>query len=215
MRGGHLSPVRSEGPAARDAEESAMRTERLSKALAGGILAAGLVAAVAAPAQQFVDDEPEAAAAAVLAAPRSLADAVGIAEGSAGGRAFEASAEEEGGAFVYKVSTDGGGVRAETTVDPTTGEILASEEQGALARLMRDDAGEAAALARAEIGLDDAIAAAEGAAGGRAIEAGIEEGGETPRHEVRVVAPDGSVALVAVDAATGDVLRMGPAGGGD
>lgn len=57
----------------------------------------------------------------------------------------------------------------------------------------------------AKVQLSEAIAAAEAAVGGKAVDSGFEEEGTSPAWEVEVAKADGTSATVLVDAATGKV----------
>lgn len=157
--------------------------------------------------QSGAKDDSEIAA--VLSAQTSLGDAVRIAEKSANGKAFEAAMEDEDGRNLYEIAVLSGDKVTEFAIDPATGEILEAEEEGLLADLMRDDE-ELAALGETKTDLLSVIATAEQAAGGKAMEAEIDDESAAPAFDVEVAQADGSVVKVTIDGVTGKVLKQGP-----
>jgi uncharacterized membrane protein YkoI len=195
-----------------------MTFSKRAKTIVAGLVSAGLMGGAAAAAPQggaAAEGGERAEIAAVLDAGRSLADAARTAEETGGGRAFEASLEDEDGALVWEISTLKGDALVEYAIDPASGEIVETEEEGFLSKLSRDDDEEAAALAAAGVGLTEAIAAAEAETGGRAMEAELEAEDQGPVWEVETASAEGGVVKVWVDAGSGAVLKTGAAEGDD
>lgn len=172
----------------------------LSAALAGA-LSFGAVSA----SQAASDDE----AAAAMVASQSLADAVRSAEAASGGKAFEATMDVDDGVALHEVSTIPGDVVTDHDVDPKPGEVVRSEDEGFLSEMIGDD-DVLTAFGNAQISLVDAIEAAEGALGGRAVEADLDDD-ETlsPIYHVEVAQEDGTIMKAAVDGVGGEVLKTG------
>lgn len=181
----------------------------LMTTLAGTLALGGLGGAYAASNGDKVDGEEAAEIAAVMSASNSLGDAVRLAEAETNGKAFEAGMEDKDGNAVYEIRTVAGDVVRELSIDPATGKVLESDEEGMFSKLMRDDE-ELAGFAAATTSLGDAITAAEQATGGKAIEAEMDDDAANSAYEVEVAAADGSVVKVTVDGASGKVLASGP-----
>ncbi len=81
---------------------------------------------------------------------------------------------------------------------------LAASASGAAFAEERADEGDAAALANAKVSLSQAIATAEQQAGGKAVEAGVDDENGTVRIAVRVASNQG-VRTVLVDPQSGQV----------
>lgn len=87
--------------------------------------------------------------------------------------------------------------------------LVASAAGGmAFAKDSNSDMNAAAALKGATISLSDAIAKAEQAVGGKAVEADLDDEQSGARFEVGVLA-NGKVSTVFVDAKTGDIVTQG------
>jgi|1185.fasta_scaffold38616_2 uncharacterized membrane protein YkoI len=94
-----------------------------------GLTAAGLLTLAAAPAfagtgGERRDERDEAAAAAT--APVTLGQAISAAEGSTGGRAFQAGYESRDGTLVVQVDLVKDQARLETRVDAASGKVIAT-----------------------------------------------------------------------------------------
>ncbi len=158
-----------------------------------------------------LDDAEEAEFAVV--APHSLLDAVRTVAADASGPVYDAAIETQDGRPVYEIGALLSGKAATYVVDPRTGRILNRGAPGPIGRATGED-GDGAD--RVGVPLADAIASAEQAAGGRAMEAELErdddgEGDSGAVWQIRVASSQAAPALVAVDADTGDVLATGPA----
>jgi uncharacterized membrane protein YkoI len=92
--------------------------------------------------------------------------------------------------------------------------VVATGAAGGMARAEDRDSRDAAALANMRVTLQQAIATAEGQAGGRAIGADVSQEGGTPRISVEVAGPQG-VKTVLVDGATGQVTATRDGGAED
>ncbi len=157
-----------------------MNTRKVILGTMASVLAIGtLGGAYAASSNGQADAKEQSEVAAVLAAPTSLSDAVRIAEKNADGKAFEAAMEDEDGRNLYEIAILSGDNVTEFAIDPATGNIIESEKEGLLADLMRDDE-ELAALGKTKADLLSVIATAEQAAGGKAMEAEIDDESASP-----------------------------------
>lgn len=137
---------------------------------------------------------------AVRSAPISLTQAIATAETESGGIAVSAEAEEKGSHVLYEIMTIGGGKVVEFQVDPQTGDVVETE-------VVEEDADEYAGVAQLETSLSSAIASAEQATGGKAIEAGFDDEDGKTLYEVELAAADGTIHKVNIDAASGEVAR--------
>lgn len=179
--------------------------------------AAALAAATPAAAGVFESDAKEEAAEAafVASAPHSLLDAVRGVDGAA----YEASLETEDGAMLWEIAALSGGETRVAMIDPATGKRVAEETPNFAERLMKglDDEGDG--IAAAKIDMASAIAAAEAASGGKAMEVSFaqdddhDEGhaAEGPVWAVRSADASGMVSLTLIDASSGATLASGPA----
>ncbi len=146
--------------------------------------------------------------AAVLGAKTSIAQAIAAAERQSGGLAMEVDVEKENGAFVYEVKTVSKDKIAEVLVDPASGKVLRTGDEGLIAGILdREDQDEIAKLAASSTTLAAAIATAERQTGGKAIEASFD--GEDGATLFKVeVAKDNAVHKVRIDGATGKVSKV-------
>lgn len=188
-----------------------MNTRKIILGTMASVLAIGtLGGAYAASNDGKTNTSEQSEIAAVLGAQHSLADAVRVAEAGAGGKAFEADMEDEDGQNLYSIAVLSGGKVTEFAIDPATGKVVESDEEGLLADLMRDDE-ELAAVGKTKVDLASVIATAEQAAAGKAIEAEVEDESAAPSFGVEVAQADGTVVKVMIDGMTGKVLKQGPA----
>lgn len=135
----------------------------------------------------------------VLSAKHSLIDAVATAEKRAMGSALEANLEVEDGKAFYEVTTVSKTGMFEAKIDANTGMVLSAEPED-------DEAGEH--LSQAGMSLTEAVKAAEAAAGGKAMEAELEDEDGIRIFEVELASADGTVKTVAVNAETREVTAM-------
>jgi uncharacterized membrane protein YkoI len=91
----------------------------------------------------------------------------------------------------------------ELRIDPQTGNIVKTEDE----KLENDDADEYAGAAQLKTTLAAAIAAAEQATGGKAIEAGLDDEDGKALYEIELAAADGTIHKAHVDAASGKVVK--------
>jgi uncharacterized membrane protein YkoI len=70
-----------------------------------------------------------------------------------------------------------------------------------------NDQTQAQMLQQAKVSLTDAIQAAEAAEGGKASGATFDSSASKPRYEVEIIAPDGRIRSVFVDAESGQVTK--------
>ena len=140
---------------------------------------------------------------AVRTAPVSLPQAIATAETQSNGRALSAEAEDTGSGVLYEVTTFAGGKIVEFQIDPQTGNVVKTEDEQARG----DDAEEYAGAGQLTTTLTAAIASAEQATGGKAIEAGLDDDNGNALYEVEVAAADGTIHKAHVDAASGQVVK--------
>lgn len=151
----------------------------------------------------------------VLAAKTSIAQAIAKAEQQTGGHAMKIGLEKEKGAYVYEIKTISNGKVTQAFVDPASGQVIRTEDEGLIAKAFeREDKVEFAKLAASPTTLAAAIATAEQRAGGKAIEAGFGNEDGVPSFEVEV-AKDNAVHKVMIDSATGKVLTVTAAEDGE
>ncbi len=85
----------------------------------------------------------------VLGAKTSLVQAIDAAERHSGGRAMKIDVEEKNGAFLYEVKTASKDRITEIRVDPASGTVVGTDDEGPIARIFdREDQDELARLAR-------------------------------------------------------------------
>jgi uncharacterized membrane protein YkoI len=138
----------------------------------------------------------------VRSAPVSLPQAIATAEKQSSGRAVSAEAEENGSGVVYEVTTFAGGTIVEFQIDPQSGNVVKTEDEQA----RDDDAEEYAGAGQLTTTLGAAIASAEQATGGKAIEAGLDDDDGKAFYQVELAAA-GTIHKVYVDAASGKVVK--------
>lgn len=145
---------------------------------------------------------------AVLGAKTSVAQAIAAAEQKTGGRAMKVDVEKQKGAYLYEVKTVSNDTVANVLVDPSTGQVVNTENEGFIAKVFdREDKAEFAKLAAAPTTLAAAIATAEQHTGGKAIEASFDNENGAMLFKIEV-AKDNAVHRVAVDSATGNVTKV-------
>ena len=173
-----------------------MKTNKILAAL----LATGALAAatgVYADSGGGNDDEAREIAT-VMTAPVSLAQAIATAEAESQGRTLEAGAEDEDGRVLYEVTTLAGGKIHEFMIDPQSGAVLDREVEEA----EEDDL-----VTGNVVGIVNAMAAAEAASNGKAIEAELEMKDGQAVYEVEVASND-VLTTVLVDATSGQVIAL-------
>lgn len=153
--------------------------------------------------------------AAVIGAKTSVAQAIAAAEQKTGGRAMRIDVEKDKEAYLYKVRTVSKEKVAEVFVDPVSGQIVRTDDEGLIAKVFdQEDQDEFAKLAGSSTTLVTAVATAEQHAGGKAIEASFDHEDATMTFEVEV-ARDNAVQKVMIDSATGHVLKVAAAEDGE
>jgi uncharacterized membrane protein YkoI len=150
-------------------------------------------------------------AAAVLGAKTSVGQAIAAAERQTGGRAMKIGVEKEKGAYLYEVKTVSKEQVAVVFVDPASGQVVRTENEGLIARIfdLEDEDG-FSELADPSTTLAAATATAEQHIGGKAIEASFDDEDGTLLFEVEV-AEDDTVQKVTIDSANGEVLKVATA----
>lgn len=180
------------------------RSKMLPAAMAAVIAVGATGSAFASPGENENDRE----IAAVLGAKTSITQAIAAAEKQSGGRAMKIDVEKENGAFLYEVKTVSKDKITEVLVDPASGQVVRTDDEGVIARIFdRDDQDELARLAASPTTLAAAIATAEQHTGGKAIEARVDDDDDTMTFKVEV-AKDNAVHKVRVDSATGKVMKV-------
>jgi uncharacterized membrane protein YkoI len=175
-----------------------MKTNKILAALlATGVLAAATTGGVYASSDSSKDDEAREIDA-VMTAPVSLAQAIATAEAESQGRTLEAGAEDEDGRVLYEVTTLADGKIHEFMIDPQSGAVLDREVEEA----EEDDL-----VTGNVVEIIDAMAAAEAASNGKAIEAELEMEDGQAVYEVEVVSND-VLTTVLVDATSGQVIAL-------
>ncbi len=144
----------------------------------------------------------------VLGAKTSLVQAIDAAERHSGGRAMKIDVEKKNGAFLYEVKTVSKDRITEILVDPASGTVVGTDDEGLIARIFdREDQDELARLGGSPTTLAAAIATAEQETGGTAIEAKADGDDDAMRYKVEV-AKDNAVRKVTIDGATGKVIKV-------
>lgn len=138
-----------------------------------------------------------------LNAPHSLSAAIQMAESSTGGRAYAAEFSEHRGTGVYEVETLNNDKLAEVQVDPATGTITQTKDEGLLSA-------NGAELVPSEMpgSLVDVIAKAEQIGGGKVMSISHENEHGTAMTEIEIVAADGSVKAYTWNAAGNDLVPL-------
>lgn len=153
--------------------------------------------------------------AAVLGAKTSVAQAIAAAEQQTGGLARKIDVEKEKGAYRYEVKTVSKDKVAEVFVDPASGQVVRTDDEGLIAKVFdREDRDEFAKLAGSSTTLAAAVATAEQHTGGKAIEASFDNENGTMLFEVEV-AKDNAMHKVMIDSANGKVLKVAAAEEGE
>lgn len=152
---------------------------------------------------------------AVLGAKTSIAQAIAAAEQQTGGRAMKVDIQKDNGAYLYEVKTVSKDKVAEVFIDPTSGQVVRTDDEGLIAKVFdREDQDEFAKLTGSSATLAAAIATAEQHTSGKAIEASFDNEDGTMRFEVEV-AKDNAMHKVTIDSASGKVLKVLPAEDGE
>lgn len=147
-------------------------------------------------------------AAAILAAKTSIAQAIAVAEQKTGGRAMKVEAEHEKGAYLYAVKTVSAEKVTEVFVDPASGSVVRTDDEGWIARLLdQEDQREFAKLSSTTTTLATAIATAEQNTGGKAIEAGLDDEDGAMAYEIEID-KDGTRQRVLIDSTSGTLLKV-------
>ena len=112
---------------------------------------------------------------AVLNAKPSISQAIAAAEKQTGGRAMKADVEHEKGAYLYEIKTVSKEKVSEVFVDPASGKITRTDDEGFIAKIFhKEDQAEFAKLAASPVTLATAVATAEKETGCKAVEAAFE-----------------------------------------
>jgi uncharacterized membrane protein YkoI len=190
-----------------------MLRSKLIPAVMAAVIAVGTSGVAFAATNGKGEDASEIQAA--LSAEVTAGQAIAAAEKNTGGRALEVGLEDENGGVLYEVKTITQDKVVEAFIDPATGQVIRTKEEGLVARMFdQEDKAELARLAQSPTDLAAAIAAAEQETGGKALEAAHEDENGHAIFEVEVV-KDNVVQQVKVDGATGKVMKVSAAESGD
>lgn len=155
------------------------------------------------------DDGQELAA--VLDASTSITQAIATAEQQTGGQAVKVDVDDDGGAYLYEVKIISQDKIIRVYVDMDSSQVVRTDEEGLLSRLLNgDDKDALAGLMASPTTLASAIATAEQHTGGKAIEASFDDESDATQLEVAVAA-NNVVQQVMIDRTTGEVLAVNAA----
>ena len=123
--------------------------------------------------------------------------------------------EHEKGTYLYEIKTVSKDKVSEVFVDPASGKITRTADEGLIAKVFdKEDQAEFAKLAASPVTLSTAVATAEKEIGGKAIEAAFENEDGKMLFEVEV-AKDKAVHKVMIDAVSGKVVKVSAAEAGE
>jgi uncharacterized membrane protein YkoI len=179
-----------------------MLKRKIILATTAAAIALGAGGGVFAASQSSKNEDEAREIEAVRTSPVSLPQAIATAEQQSNGRAVSAEAEEGGGGVLYEIKTIGGEKVVEFQIDPQTGNVVNTEDE----KVEGDNDEEYAGAARLETTLAAAIASAEQATGGKAIEAGLDDEDGKALYEVELAAA-ATIQKAYIDAATGNVVK--------
>lgn len=152
---------------------------------------------------------------AILSAKTSISQAIATAEMQVGGQAMKVDVGHEKGTYLYEIKVVSKDKVSEVFVDPATGAITRTEDEGLIAKVFdKEDQAEFAKLTGSPVTLASAIATAEKEIGGKAIEAAFESEDGKALFEVEV-AKDKAVQKVMIDSASGKVVKVTAAENGE
>ncbi len=120
------------------------------------------------------------------------------------GKGMDVSFESKGGTPAYRTKVYHNHSVWEGLIDANNGQVIGQGTTVSESRLDREDKAELAGLNNAKTTLAEAVKTAEQHAGGKAIDAGIEERGGRVAYEIQVV-KSGGIHQVSVDPATGRI----------
>ncbi|MEZ5775808.1 MAG: hypothetical protein R3D33_14200 [Hyphomicrobiaceae bacterium] len=144
----------------------------------------------------------------------SLREAVATAEASAHGRAYDAAGHTTDGAHAFDVAVVVGENVVSVKIDPASGKVLGTADEGPLAAVMDADGDEPLDISKLTMPLEKAIAAAEAGGGGRAIDAEYKTDSEGADAviEITLALAGGKTRMMKVDPASGAITRVSDAG---
>jgi len=179
-----------------------------SKILPATMAAVFVLGATGAAFASSEDHEGGREIAAALDAKTSVVEAIAAAERQTGGRAMKIDIEKDNGAYLYEVKTVSKDKITRIFVDPASGKVVRSDDEGLIDRVFdSEDQDELAKLTGSTTTLAAAIATAEQHTGGKAIEARVDDDDDTMLFKVKV-AKDNALQKVMVDIATGKVVKV-------
>jgi uncharacterized membrane protein YkoI len=136
----------------------------------------------------------------------SLTDAIAAAETHSGGKALDVAFENRNGKPAYRVKTYQNNAVWEGKVDANSGRIIGRGKTIPESKLDREDRAELSGLQQAKTTLAQATSAAEAHAGGKAIDAGLEETNGKIVYEMAII-KSGALQKVTVDPANGQIAQ--------
>lgn len=136
----------------------------------------------------------------------SLVQAIDTVERQNGGQAVKAEYRERNGVPVYVIATLANGKEEKTLVDPMSGDVLKTAQEGLLSRVFGDDASERAGIKTSKLSLGAAVTMAEKQSGGNVVEADFKDKHGKPRFEIEL-AKDGTSQEIIIDGVSGQIVK--------
>ena len=190
-----------------------MRRAKPIPAVMAALIAAGVNGAAFAATNGKGEDAREIEA--LQSAKVTAEQAIAAAEQKTDGHALKVGLEDENGRVLYDVKTVIQDKVFDVYVDPNSGQIVRSEEEGLIDRMLdREDKAQLAQLMKSPTTLATAIAAAEQQTGGKVIEAAYDDENGRGIFEAEVL-KDNARQEVKVEGATGKVMSVSAAKHGE
>ncbi|EFL51171.1 Propeptide PepSY amd peptidase M4 [Solidesulfovibrio fructosivorans JJ]] len=136
----------------------------------------------------------------------SLIQAIGTVEQKNGGQVVKAEYHMRNRTPVYVVASLSNGKESITLVDPMSGNILGTNQEGFFSRLFDDEADEQTGIKASKLTLRAAVTMAEQQTGGKAIEAGFKDKHGKPRFEIALV-KNGASQEIVIDGTSGQIIK--------
>ena len=184
-----------------------MKRKQIMTAAAAGLISLTAFGGAASAAGTTQNDGDHAEVQAFLNAPTSMTAAIKAAEAASGGKAFAAEFDESKGTSFYEVDTLNGDKILSVKIDPASGKVIESKDEGPMSKQGDDD--DFVDPAAMKVALTDLVAKAEAEQGGKVMAIGFEgEDGKTQGVEIELAKPDGSTHDVLFDPASGKMTAM-------
>lgn len=182
-----------------------MSRSKISPVIVATFVALGATISVPAVAEEH---EHKQEIAAVLAAKTSPAQAIATAGQVSGGRATKIELEKEKSGYLYEVETVSKDRIQKVMVDPASGKVVKTDNEGLIGRIFdRDERDDFAKLTSSPTTLATAMIAAEQKTGGKAMEARFDNEDSLAVFKVKTV-KDNATQRVVVNATTGKVIKV-------